>query len=48
MDLDNNFIKEWPSIRKAGFDIGGTNGETIRKCLKGRQKTAYGYIWKYK
>lgn len=48
MDLNNNFIKEWPSIRKAGYDIAGTNGETIRKCLKELQKTAYGFKWKYK
>jgi hypothetical protein len=46
-DLEGNFIKEWPSIRQAGLEIKGTNGETIRKCLKGLQKTAYGFIWKY-
>jgi hypothetical protein len=47
-DLKENFIKEWPSIRQAGLEIKGTSGETIRKCLKGLQKTAYGFIWKYK
>jgi hypothetical protein len=46
-DLEDNFIKEWPSIRQAGSVLRGTNGETIRKCLKGLQKTAYGFKWKY-
>lgn len=46
-DLKGNFIKEWPSIRQAGLKIKGTNGETIRKCLKGLQKTAYGFKWQY-
>jgi len=47
-DLNNNFIKEWNSIRQAGIELANTSGEIIRKCLKGRQKTAYGFIWKYK
>jgi hypothetical protein len=47
-DLKENFIKEWPSIRQAGNYLANSNGETIRKCLKGLQKTAYGFIWKYK
>jgi hypothetical protein len=46
-DLNGNFIQEWPSIRQAGLEIKGTSGETIRKCLKGLQKTAYGFYWKY-
>lgn len=46
-DPQGNFIKEWPSIRQAGSVLKGTNGETIRKCLKGLQKTAYGFKWKY-
>ena len=48
LDLNGNFIKEWSSIRQAGLEIANTNGETIRKCLKGLQKTAYGFVWKYK
>jgi hypothetical protein len=47
-DLQENFIQEWPSIRQAGFSLVGNQGESIRKCLKGLQKTAYGFIWKYK
>lgn len=47
-DLERNFIKEWPSIRQAGLSISNTQGEPIRKCLKGIQQTAYGFIWEYK
>ena len=46
-DLNDNFIKEWPSIRQAGFCLSKTNGEIIRKCLKGFQTTAYGFKWKF-
>ena len=46
--LEGEFIQDWVSIRQAGLSIAKTSGETIRKCLKGFQKTAYGYIWKYK
>jgi hypothetical protein len=48
LDLNNNIIKEWTSIRQAGLELSNTNGETIRKCLIGKQKTAYGFKWKYK
>jgi hypothetical protein len=47
-DTQGNFIQEWPSIRQAGFNLIGNQGESIRKCLKGLQKTAYGFTWKYK
>jgi hypothetical protein len=43
-DLEGNFIKEWESISeatKAGFGY-------IIGVLRGRQKTASGYKWKYK
>ena len=43
-DLDGNFIREWPSAA----DVGKEASVNINHCLKGRQKTAYGYIWKYK
>lgn len=47
-DLNDNFIQEHASIRQAGFLLRGNQGEPIRKCLKGLQKTAYGFKWKYK
>ena len=43
-DLDGNFIREWPSATDVGIEVCGN----ICNCLKGRQKTAYGYKWKYK
>ena len=42
-DLNGNFLKEWPSATDVKKD--STN---IISCLKGRTKTAYGYLWKYK
>lgn len=48
LDLNSNFIKEWPSIRQAGIKLANTSGETIRKCCKNMQKSAYGYKWQYK
>lgn len=44
-DLNNIIIKEWESIKKAQEWLG--KGD-IRSCCKGKQKTAGGYIWKYK
>jgi group I intron endonuclease len=46
-DLQNNFIKEWVSQSEAGrfYNIDSTG---IYACCKGKQKTAAGYIWKYK
>ena len=43
-DLDGNFIREW----QCAYDVGKEANSTIVNCLKGRYKTAYGYIWKYK
>jgi len=43
-DKQNNLIKEWSSIAEAERYIGGD----IKSALKGRSKTAAGFIWKYK
>lgn len=46
-DLNGNFIKEWKSMKSVqeekGFRI-----SHISECCLGKQKTSYGYIWKYK
>lgn len=42
--LDGEFIREWPSATDVGREV--RNG--IRECLRGRNKTAYGYKWFYK
>jgi group I intron endonuclease len=43
-DLNNNFIKEWPSFSEAAryFNINPTG---IMNCCKGKQKTAAGFKW---
>ena len=43
-DLDGNFIREWPSATDVGREVKGF----ICKCLKGKTKSAYGFVWKYK
>jgi group I intron endonuclease len=44
-DLQENFIKEWPSIKEAK---NVTLIKNINLALRGSNKTAGGYIWKYK
>jgi group I intron endonuclease len=47
-DLKGNFIKEWSSIGEALLNINNGKGDGIGSCCLGKQKTAYGYKWKYK
>ena len=44
-NLEGDFIQEWPSIVEAKKYIG--KGD-IQACCKGKQKTAGGFIWKFK
>ena len=46
-DLKGNFIKEWISVTTASIGI-KSSIENIVGCANGRQKTAKGFIWKYK
>jgi hypothetical protein len=46
-DLDGKFIKEWSSQVEATKYLNKT-GDGIGACCRGRQKNAYGYIWKFK
>jgi hypothetical protein len=45
-NLEGNFIKEWKSVKHAQEKLNLKTG--IYCCLEGTNKTAYGYIWKYK
>jgi hypothetical protein len=45
--LDNIKVDEFPSATEAGNTL-NKSGNSIADCASGRQKTAYGYIWKYK
>ena len=42
--LDGEFIREW----ECAADVGKEVQANLVNCLKGRCKTAYNYIWKYK
>ena len=46
-DLNMNFIKEWGGAKTASKAL-NFNNTGIHRCLKNIQKTAYGFIWKYK
>lgn len=50
-DKNNNYIRSFNSIRDAGKwceqqGAGLGAASNINKCLKGKMKTAYGYLWK--
>lgn len=48
IDKEGNVIKEYSSILEICQAFNIERGDNIRNVLKGKQKTAYGYIWKYK
>lgn len=39
-------VKEWPSLREAERKLGIAQS-SIGKCLKGRRKSAGGFVWRY-
>lgn len=45
-DLENNILNEYQSAQEAGRCL-GKSGNSIADCASGRQKTAYGFKWKY-
>lgn len=45
--ISDEFVKEWDYITKASKEL-GINISSLSECLKGKQKTAGGYKWKYK
>ena len=48
-DLEENFIKEWPSQTAAFKSLNrNTKGDGIGACCRKEQPTAYGYKWKFK
>lgn len=47
-DLEGNFLREWDSANDFSIFKGLSNGTTVTKCCKGKGKSAYGFIWKYK
>lgn len=47
-DLNGKFISEFDSCREAARSINAPYHVGISSCCIGKQKTAYGYKWKYK
>jgi group I intron endonuclease len=45
-NINGEFIKSFISAQQAEMEIKGKKGDRIRACIRGEQKTAYGYIWK--
>ena len=46
-DLNNMFIREWESISEIVRTLGYEQA-SISRCCQGKQKTSYGFIFKYK
>ena len=46
-DLENKLISVFNSAKEADLSMGG-KGNNVADCCRGRQKTAYGFKWKYK
>ena len=46
-DLQGNFVKDWNSAKQAEKELNLSQGG-ISQCCKGKQKMAYGYLWKHK
>ena len=48
--LDGSFIKEFNSLADAAIEVNGNRKSKtgIISACKGNQKTAFGYVWKYK
>lgn len=47
-DRHGNFIQEWESQHAAQVKLGKENSDGIGAVCRGNQKTAYGFIWKFK
>lgn len=48
LHLDGSFYKEFPSSAKATVELGFKSKSSINNVLRGRSKTAGGYMWLYK
>ncbi len=47
ISLNGEYIKTWSGACEIEKELGITHGQ-IFNCCRGRDKTAHGYIWKYK
>ncbi len=46
-DLVGNFLKEFTSQTEATLSV-NAKGDGVGACCRGKQKSAYGYVWKFK
>lgn len=46
-DLKGNFLKEWSSLTEI-FNCLGYSIQAISACCRGKSKSSYGYIWRFK
>lgn len=47
IDKEGNVVKEYVSVNEICNVLNLKRGDNIRNVLTGKQKTAYGYFWKY-
>ena len=47
IDIDGNLILQYDSIIEAFTSLNKPSRVNIDNALQGKQKTAYGYVWKY-
>lgn len=47
-DKQGNFIKEWSSAKEAVTAMGKPESSDIGRCCRGKAKSAFGFIWKFK
>lgn len=46
-DLQNNFVKRWDCAKDTVIHLGIKDATSITQCCKGKQKTAYNFLWRY-
>lgn len=47
-DKNGNFIKDWDSITQIEIELNYGKGSGVGQCCRGKQKSAKGFIWKFK
>ncbi len=48
IDMNGKVVREFVSVNDICYALGLKRGDNVRNVLNGKQKTAYGYYWKYK
>lgn len=47
LSMNGDIMKKFDSIASASSYLGGNKNPGIMQCLYGKNKTAYGYKWRY-